>query len=275
MFVASEHIAATRYPATRLAMHLGAIDLDDNALVEHLAEIFPEASADQVESFMKTLNKIGKSIAPIAKQVVPVLQQVAPGAIQGAVTGAAAGPKGALIGAGIGAVASLLAKPPGGQQPASPAAVRTTAPAPAALPTTQPITRQPVTTPRSLPPPTPLPPQQSTPRPQAVGVALPPGSQAAIGQLLALLARPETLRAISALALGNRGRTTVPVGNRQVPVAAFANAIAEYATQVSDAIEPSREAELDAYHQVADGIDIADSQARANALLQALLREPV
>ena len=53
---------------------------------------------------MSTLGSLGKAVGP-------ALQRAAPSMVQGASTGAAAGPYGALIGAGLGLVSSLASQP--------------------------------------------------------------------------------------------------------------------------------------------------------------------
>jgi len=52
---------------------------------------------------------------------------------------------------------------------------------------------------------------------------------------MAVLFRPETLNAMQALLMPGTGRDTVPVGGKEVPTVAFANAIAETAALVAEA----------------------------------------
>lgn len=254
-----DHIAMTQYPTVRLASRNGAIALTDERLRMQLQEMFPDAEPEDVENFMRTLRKIGKQLEPIGRQILPVLAKAAPGAIQGAMTGMAAGPYGALAGAGIGAVASVLSSPP--RQ--SSRAPQTAAPARAA-----PIPRAPVSrSPARAASPAPMPSRsRATP-----GRALPQAGQTAVAQLLALLSRPETLQALSALMMGQRGRQQVRVGQAQVPVAAFANAIAEFAGAAADACAPCAAADRHLAQLQDAQIDIANPAARAQALLQLLL----
>jgi hypothetical protein len=171
------------------------------------------------------------SMQAFGRQAAPVAQRALPGAMQGATQGAAiGGPWGALIGAAGGAAGSLLqGKAPGAS-----------APAPVSLPT--------------APPAPPVPP----------GAATNPSAQ-----LLALLSRPETMQALLALMLAGSGRSTVQVGEKAVPAAAFADAIAESAALVAEAAAPLDES-VSGYLFDAEGEprgDIANPGARAAVLL--------
>lgn len=181
--------------------------LDDDALEELLSEWFPATEPDDVENFMRTLQKFGRQAAPIAQKALP-------GIVQGAMTGATvAGPYGAIAGAIGGGAASLLSSP----QPTTPAST------PSATPTPQ------------KPSPAPVP---VAPPPAASPAASPPQAapgQAALAQLVFLLSRPETMRALSSLLLPGAGRQTQQVGNQQVPALAFANAISELAGELAEA----------------------------------------
>lgn len=84
-------------------------------------------------------------------------------------------------------------------------------------------------------------PGASAPAP-AVPPALAPGppgaTSNAAAELLAILFRPETIEALLALFLSGSGRPSVEVGQKQVPAAAFADAIAEAAALVAEAAAP-------------------------------------
>jgi hypothetical protein len=56
---------------------------------------------------------------------------------------------------------------------------------------------------------------------------------AAPAQLVALLSQPETMQALLALVMGQYGRASLPVGDQQVPPAAFATAISELAAEAA------------------------------------------
>jgi hypothetical protein len=167
--------------------------VDDDALESMLEELFPDADPADVESYMGTLQRFGNEVAPIASRALP-------GAVQGAVTGAGVGgPYGALAGAALGAAGALAPQP------------RPTAPAPSSAPVQPPTAVQPPAPPATAPSP-PVPPQA-----------------AAAAALLEILANRATIDALLGILMQAAGRTTVTVGDKQVPPAAFANAIAEYA----------------------------------------------
>ncbi|MFG1934411.1 hypothetical protein ACGFK1_27780 [Mycobacterium sp. NPDC048908] len=172
--------------------------VDDGALESMLEDLFPDADPDDVESFMGTLQRFGNEVAPIASRALP-------GAVQGAVTGAGiGGPYGALAGAALGATGALAPRP----APAAP----------------MPLSAQ-VQPPTAVQPPAPL---TTAPSPPMTSQA------AAAAGLLELLTNRATLDALLAILMQAAGRSTVSVGDKQVPPAAFANAIAEYAAMAAE-----------------------------------------
>ena len=198
-------ITETAYPATRIAMENCGSGIDDGELEEILLESFPGAYPEDVENFMRGLRQFGR-------QVSPTVQKALPGMIQGAVQGGmVGGPWGALAGAGIGGASSLLSKGGTSTKPAKPSMTGN------ATLSTKPVTAQPASKIKGTP-------QQVTPT----------ASSLPAQQLLALLSRPETLQALTSLAMSNAGRTSVRVGQKAVPVASFANAISEFAAAVSE-----------------------------------------
>lgn len=221
------NIADTDYPASRRALNHNNAQLSDQQLEIQLAELFPNSSAEEVENFMRSLQRFGRQIAPVAQRALPGIIQ---GAAQG---GMVAGPWGALAGALGGGAASLLSSGPRAQtRPAPSPPVRNTR---AAVPATN---------------------------------AAP--SMAPIQQLLALLARPETMQALSALLMSASGRNSVSVVNRTVPVAAFANAIAELAAEAAEAATPTGSNNLSEYLLDSSGqprCDVANPGERARLLL--------
>lgn len=191
------HPMSTEYPAVRRVMGPTRDRLDDDALEALLVDSFPGAEPEDVEDFMQTLQAFGRQAAPVAQKALP-------GVIAGATTGAALGPWGALVGGVAGGAASLLSGPSAAPGPAAP---------PAAAPT-------------------PAPAGQAGPAgPPAPASSAP----AATAQLLTLLSRPETMQALLALLMSGSGRSTVQVGQRQVPAGAFANAISETAARLAEA----------------------------------------
>lgn len=202
----------TEYPAVRRVMGHERDRLDDDALERVLTDLFPGAMPEEVEDFMRSLQSFGRQVAPIAQRALP---GVAQGAAQGAMV---AGPWGALAGAIGGGAASLLSG--GGSRPAArPGAAPAPGPPPAPLPGP------------AVAPPGPIEPPAGT----APGAAAPTPAAAATAQLVTLLSRPETMQALLALLMSGAGRSTVQVGRRDVPAAAFANAIAETAALVAEA----------------------------------------
>lgn len=102
------------------------------------------------------------------------------------------------------------------------------------------------------------------------------GASPAMGQLLQMLARPETQRALIAMLLGQAGRRSVPVGGTPVPVSAFANTLGvlanraslEYAEMVPAAGEGTAAYLMDFAGEAA--VDPAVPEARAARLLELL-----
>lgn len=195
-------IADTYYPALRLSMGESRMEFNDDELEAYVASILPGTNAENVENFMRSLQKFGRQVAPLAQRALPGMIQ---GAAQG---GMVAGPWGALAGALGGGAASMLSGggKAGGEKPSTQQA------APTQVPTTM--------APSIAPSPTSM-----------SGV----GNMAPIQQLLGLLSRPETMQALSSLLMSQSGRHTVAVGARNVPAVAFANAIAEIAADVIEA----------------------------------------
>jgi hypothetical protein len=208
----------TDYPAVRRVMGEHRHRLDDDALESVLEELFPDSDPADVESFMGTVQRFGKEVAPIAQRTLP-------GAVQGAMTGASiGGPYGALAGAALGATGAALSAPQGPSMPVAPATP--TAPVqPPATPAQSPATpvQQPATPVQS--PATPAQPPASA----ATTPGLPMTPQAAASALLEVLTNKATFAALLAVLMKAAGRSTVKVGDKDVPSAAFANAISEFA----------------------------------------------
>jgi hypothetical protein len=201
----------TDYPAVRRVMGEHRHRLDDDALESVLEELFPDSDPADVESFMGTIQRFGKEVAPIAQRTLP-------GAVQGAMTGASMGGLyGALAGAALGATGAALASPPGPSMPVAPATPTAPVQAPA-MPAQSPAT-----------------PAQSpvTPAQPPASAAATPGllmtPQAAASALLEILTNKATFEALLAVLMQAAGRSTVKVGDKDVPPAAFANAISEFA----------------------------------------------
>jgi hypothetical protein len=201
------------YKNIRSALEYAAHELYDHEVEEIVEDRFPGVAPELVEDFFRDLQRFGQQIAPLAQRALPAV-------IQGAAAGSALGPVGAVVGALGGGAASILSSPP---QP-GPQPMRQ------ALPPQRPAG---VTPPFAPPQPSVQPPRQAT------GAVAPPpetpqASSAAASQLIALLSQPQTMQALTALLMGSTGRTSVPVGQRSVPVAAIANAISELAAEAAD-----------------------------------------
>jgi hypothetical protein len=221
----------TDYPAVRRVMGPDRDRYDDAAL-EHLIERqFPGTEPQHVEDFMRGLQQFGRQAAPILQKVGPGMAQ---GAMQGAMIG---GPWGALAGALGGGAMSMLGGG-GGPAPGRPPGP----PAGAAGPVAGLV--------GGLAP--------------MAAAALGGGGGGASGQLLTLLSRPETIQALLALTMGQAGRSNVPVGRRQVPAAAFANAVSELAAEAALGGEDSSSYWLD--RQGMPRCDLANPAARAGLL---------
>jgi hypothetical protein len=228
------HLRHTDFPAVRRVMGPERNRLDDDSVEQLLTELFPDSEPDDVEDWMGGLQSF-------AKQAAPVAQRALPGVVQGAAQGAAiGGPWGALIGAAAGGASSALASPGPTSRPPAPTA-------PPAAPSAAPAV------------------VATTAAPPGIGTTPP-------AQLLALLSRPETMQALLALLLAGSGRSTVAVGDKQVPAAAFANAIAETAALVAETASPLHAGRTD-YLFDAEGLartDLANPSARAALLLSDL-----
>jgi hypothetical protein len=160
------------------------------------------------------LNDFLGAMSQVGTQVGQRLPSIGQGALQGASMGAVAGPYGALLGALGGAVAGGLTAPP-----------RPTAPQPA--PVAQPAVQAP-------PAPAPAPAAPAAPAPAAPTVpTAAAGGSAAAAQLLGLLAEPQVMQALIAMALGGAGARTVPVAGANVPVAAVPGALSVLASQAA------------------------------------------
>jgi hypothetical protein len=171
-------------------------------------------------------------------------QRALPGIVQGAATGSALGPWGALIGGVGGGLASALTGP-GGPAAPRPAVAR---------------------------PPQAQPPAAIAPAPVAAAAPAPTLPANGAGALLGLLSRPEVMQALTALALGNRGTTSVAVGNAQVPTAAIASLVSQLAAQsAAGANAAPRESDesIPSYLLGEDGecrVDVSCPRQRAAAL---------
>jgi len=243
-----QYLRETDFPAVRRVMGADRHRLDDDAVEDLLTELFPDADPEDVEDFMGSVQKFGRQAAPMAQRALP---GVIKGATQGAMVG---GPMGLFVGAGVGAAGSLM-------QRGAPGAG---APAPAVPPTFPPGLAGAAS---NAGPGAGL---QAVPG--AVSNAAPGDASNAAGELLRILFRPETIEALLALFLTGSGRPTIEVGEKQVPAAAFADAIAEAAGLVAESAAsfdgPATEYLFDSVGE--PRVDIANPAERAALLLSEL-----
>ncbi|MFL5606397.1 MAG: hypothetical protein ACJ8AD_08125 [Gemmatimonadaceae bacterium] len=253
-----------------------AAGLTEHELSERLEEQLAGLSESERESFDDVLRTIGAGA-----------QRALPGVIQGATTGAAAGPWGALIG-GVAGGAASLATSGGGQQAAArptrrppPRAVYT-APSPpiAPSPVASVATPAPATAPPATPSPgpastatsaVPAPSASSAPRPSAPAPTTNPAAQ-----LLWAIQNPRVLQAVASLVAGPVGRQAVAVDDTSAARGAFLNMLNVLTSQASEQAEMYAEAGHDEYLRDGEGDyawDVMNPEARARALLARLRNE--
>ncbi|MEM7083047.1 MAG: hypothetical protein AAF465_09960 [Pseudomonadota bacterium] len=249
MFSYAVNIRDTDYPAVRHVLDDGHLGMSDEQIEEVLLEVFPDPSPEEVENFMRSLQRIGRRALPVVRNLIPVAQSVLP----------ALGPYGMLASAGLGVVNQLL--PPQRQRSGQPQ-----------RPQQQRPTRHPATpraTPPSRPTPRPLVPTQRAPT--APGTTAP-----AAAQLVSLLSQPQVMQSLLAMVMGQRGRTSASAGGRRIPQHAIANALSEYAQALADALEHEGTPEHDTYYfdeQRSPRCDLANPAERAQLLFDDLVRE--
>jgi len=167
-----------------------------------LAVPYRNMSSEQIERMMEIydvdaedMENFLSSLGSIGRSVVNALPQVLPAALP-LVGTAIGGPVGGMLGGVAGqALGSVLGpRPATGAQP------------PAPQPQPQP----------AMPLPAPM-----------------PGASPAAGQLLQTLFQPQTIQALISMLMGQVGRQSIPVGNTQVPPAAFTNLLGVLANQAA------------------------------------------
>ncbi|MEX2963018.1 hypothetical protein [Microbulbifer sp. TYP-18] len=258
----------TDYPATRRAMGRDRKIVTDRELEQQLAELFPGAAPEDVEDFMRNLQRFGRQAAPYAVRALS-------GAVQGGLAGAVGGVPGIVAGAVLGGAAGALTTPRGGAARQAP----TQAP-PTQVPRTLAPPIQQV--PRHAPAPqarTPHSPPAGQMSPQLLGgpgpfgaapapptaAAQPAGAQQALQQLLLLLSRPETQLSLLGLLMG---RNHVSLGASRVPAIAFASAIAELAGEVAAGDLPAADQSFFLDDTGEPRCDLADPAQRTQLLIR-------
>ncbi len=199
---------------------------------------------DATEDFMSTLGSLGKAVGP-------ALQRAAPSMVQGASTGAAAGPYGALIGAGLGLVSSLAS------QPGAPSRTGT---APAA----------PVTPAAAMTAPAPPTPMAPAPAAAPATPALPTG-QGAAATFLSLLQNPTIQQALLSQVLGSSGGEQVSTASgTNVPRGAINNLLTQLLANASEGLPESESIVEQNYLRAENGeylIDPASPEQHAALVL--------
>lgn len=169
-----------------------------------LAAPYRNMSSEQIERLMESYNVNAEdmegflsTLGNIGRSVVSALPQVLPAALP-LVGTAIGGPVGGALGGVAGqALGSMLGpRPPGGAQP------------PAGQVPIRPGARPPL----------------------PAGM---PGGSPAAGHLLQSIFSPQMLQGLVAMLMGQAGRQSIPVGNQQVPTAAFPNLLGVLANQAA------------------------------------------
>lgn len=233
----------TQFPLLREAIAEELSPLGDEEL--HTALAAEGFDAEALEDFIQVLGDIGRAVGN-------ALPAIGTGAATGATVGSIVPGLGTGVGAAVGGVlgglSSILAQV--GSQPSRPG---------------QPV-RPGVARTAGGPPPRPQPtttPPQAGSQPQAAS-----GGASAMQQLLALLASPQVIQALTALALGPSGRPAIPVAGREVPSEAFAELVGELATQT--ALDTPMSEAHGAYLLTEEGeaaVDLSSPAERAGALI--------
>ena len=194
------------YPTLREALSPEYAELAPEQIESLVESMYPDVSAEDLESFFSSLKKVGRSVGRIAKRALP-------GVIQGATTGAALGPWGALAGGIAGGALSAATRgrgrATGGRRVSRPGAPGARA---------------------------------SGPVPGRAALSQLAGSPAAT-QLLRTLGRPEVNQALMALAMGGAGRGNVKIGNVSVPTGAITSTLRRLLERAETELHESRAGE--------------------------------
>lgn len=186
---------ADSYPEIREVLASEYCDLPPENVEAIVRQTFGEASPEDVENFFKSLKKIGRAVGSVASKALPIVAPVA---------GTFFGPLGTMAGGALGKLAgAALGKAVGGG--AARGAVSGISHAAGRL---------------------------AGQGMRGMGPAL-TGGTPATAQLLGIMNRPEVMRALMSMMMGQAGRKHVPVGGTPVPVGAFANLIGNLANQVA------------------------------------------
>jgi hypothetical protein len=263
---------ADDYPLLRSSLSPAYANADAQRLDAIMRAVYgPQVSAEDVEGLF---DDIGQGLKGFAQKAAPMVAKALPSIAQGAMAGSAFGPYGMLIGGLAGGASGIL------QQSSNPTA-RGIGSA--------------IHQVGSL---------VSTVRGGGAGGAmgslgsvatgaLGGGSTGAAGALfggggrggaanglLGMLARPETLQALMASAMGSYGRQNVSVGGQQVPVMSLLSALGTLsgraAHEAAELDEASAESVPDYVTAAGEtlGIDIDSAEGRTDALLTLLALSP-
>lgn len=174
------------YPSLREALSAEYTDLPDEDIEALVQSLYPDVSAEDLEGFFNSLKKAVHSVGKVAKRALP-------GVVQGATTGAAAGPWGALVGSIAG---GALRAATGGRGGGGGRVTRSTSAG-----------------------------GGQAARLLGRGALRQLSDSPAAAQLLKILGQPQVTQALMSMAMGGAGKGTVRVGNVPVPTGAITNAL--------------------------------------------------
>lgn len=260
-------------------------------VADSTAGLSEQELSEQLEAQLATLTESEReSFDDVLRTVGAGAQRALPGVIQGATTGAAAGPWGALIGGLAGGTVSLATSSSGPQAASRPTPAPPPTYTPPATYTPPPqvsaaVPNAPATVPTPASPPlspaSPSAASTATASPQASPQASPPTPISSTpanpaGQLLWAMQHPRVLQAVASLVAGPVGKQEVAVDNTTAARGAFLNMLNVLASQASEQAETYAEAGHDAYLRDSEGDyawDVVNPEARARALLARLRNE--
>lgn len=264
------------YPLLRASLAPAYAEVDAHQLDAIVRQIYGEgASAEDVEGLFddigRGLSHAATAVGHFAQQAAPVIGRALPAMAQGAMAGSALGPWGALAGAVAGGAGGILAQSSNPTARAIGGGIGTVSNL--------------VSTVRGGGAGGPL---------AALGAIgggargggggnplamLTGGGGGGANGLIGMLARPETMQALTSAAMGSFGRQAIPVGGQQVPVHMLLSALGTLANRSAhEAAEYDESAEhVPAFVAEAGealGVDIEDAEGRTDTLLTLLALSP-
>lgn len=240
------------YPLLRGGLGVDYAELGDEALNELVQEVYgPAFTAEDVESFWSNVGSGFKDVGNALGKALPDIGR-------GAAAGSAFGPWGALVGGVAGAASGLMGQSKNKTVRDIGSAVSTGGRLVSNFGGGGMFSKAAGAAVGGLGP--------------SAGSSAGGVSGGSTGALMALLSRPETLRALMSSTLGAYGRRNVVVGNQPVAAQSIMSAIATLAGRSAQEMVPAGES-VPRYFYDSDGelaIDPADADQRADALLALL-----